>query len=341
MKLEKINDSYIYYNEEHLYFIRSYYLYCCEIIKEELLEKPYSLNIILGDYFIRFQNKNKVFKIDIQFEHTLVKEGGRDSENSIKGKIKIEGEDDYYLVRICNLKQLKKLDYIIEYSKPNLINISHINNLQEYYKKTCLIFPLIYSFDTSVLYKGRDKNIITTFTNPSESRRFKILELLKNNNLKTENIINKFSDEEIKDLYSSSKILINVHQTDYHHTLEELRILPALLNGCIVISENVPLKEDIIYSRYIIWCDYENIVETTKKVSDNYEYYFNKLFFDPDFLNILNSMKQINKGNIRKMLEDITNKKTGRNQVMEGIYYYFKSRTEKIMNRLKNTPCFY
>ena len=91
-----------------------------------------------------------------------------------------------------------------------------------------------------------------------------------------------------------NKILINVHQTDHHHTFEELRVLPALLNGVIIISEDVPLKDKIPYNEFIIWSDYDKIVDKVKEVYENYEFYYNKIFVNSNLSEILMSMTENN-----------------------------------------------
>ena len=85
--------------------------------------------------------------------------------------------------------------------------------------------------------------------------------------------------------------MVNVHQTDHHHTFEELRVLPALLNGVIVISEDVPLKEKIPYSEYIIWVEYDKLSETTLDVYNNYLEYYDKIFKQGNLKEILTNME--------------------------------------------------
>jgi hypothetical protein len=103
-------------------------------------------------------------------------------------------------------------------------------------------------------------------------------------------------------VYKNSKVLVNVHQTDHHHTFEELRVLPALLNGVIVVSEDVPLKEKIPYSDYIVWASYDNIAQTVKDVSNNYEYYFNKIFTNSKLMECIKKMQDLNMKCFDKLL---------------------------------------
>jgi hypothetical protein len=49
-----------------------------------------------------------------------------------------------------------------------------------------------------------------------------------------------------------------------------------LSTGILIISEDVPFKEQIPYNEHIIWCSYENIEKTIEDVLTNYEYYVEK-----------------------------------------------------------------
>ena len=84
--------------------------------------------------------------------------------------------------------------------------------------------------------------------------------------------------EKLREIYDFSKILINIHQTDTNHTFEELRVLPALSRGVIIISELSPYIDEIPYWEFIIWSEYDKLCETVLDVIKNYEYYQKKLF---------------------------------------------------------------
>jgi len=137
-------------------------------------------------------------------------------------------------------------------------------------------------------------DIITLFDAKGNQRRVNILNKLKELEVNNKTITDCFSNKCLLNTYNKAKILINVHQTEHHHTFEELRVLPALLNGVIIISEDVPLKEKIPYSDFIIWCDYDKICEKTLEVSENYEKYYNEIFTNHKLKTILNDMKTNN-----------------------------------------------
>ena len=110
------------------------------------------------------------------------------------------------------------------------------------------------------------------------NRRNNIYSLLKNNfsNYKD---IKGWGYKRDKILFRS-KILINIHYSEDYTIFEEIRCNRCIYNKVIVISEysynweNFPLKEHMIFT------DYDNIIDKTQEVLNNYAYYYNLLFKD-------------------------------------------------------------
>jgi len=269
--VEKIGNSCIFYNKEHDISIREYYLYNVFLIKKSLKELDCSINIILGNYTTNFNNNNKIYKIDIQFEHTLVREGGRSVKDVIKGGVGVLNSNDKYLIRIDKYNYYKGLDLVIEYSEPNIKNISSNPQFDSYIKKVIYISPFIY---TPNFPENRKNDSITLIGDINQERRRKILDSIKKKDINFKNVRGIFDKNELQKIYQDTKILINIHQTEHHHTFEELRVLPALLCGTIVLSESVPLKEHIPYSDLIVWSDYDSIIYKLINIIDNYDDYF-------------------------------------------------------------------
>jgi hypothetical protein len=286
---EKIHNSFITYYEEPPIHIREYYNYCLKYLKESLKFVETPLNIIFGDIENVFINIPPI-KIDIQCEHTLVKKGGRSVNEVIYSKTFDENGEEY-LVRIDKFNYFNNLDYVIEYSNANYNHILNSDFFNDYIKKNIVIEPTLLDINFS---KGVREKTIALFTPNNNQRRDFMLNQLKNTNTNFEVVSNCFDNDELIRLYEKTKILVNIHQTDHHHTLEGLRVLPALSQGVLIVSENVPLKETIPYHEYIIWSDYENLTETVKNVEDNYEYYFNKVF-NTNLHNILDKISNDNK----------------------------------------------
>ena len=85
-----------------------------------------------------------------------------------------------------------------------------------------------------------------------------------------------FGKETMKTIMDKFKILVNIHQTDFYHTLEELRILPSLMTGILIVSEDVPYKGNIPFSKHIIWSSYDDLPKTINDVLLNYVVYREK-----------------------------------------------------------------
>ena len=107
-------------------------------------------------------------------------------------------------------------------------------------------------------------------------RRSEILEELLQEGLLIRNFNDRVTIDSLEELLSETKILINLHQVDYYHTAEEFRLLPALIKGCIIVSEDVPLRNLIPYHEYIIWVsDRSELADTLRSVQNNYDYFYN------------------------------------------------------------------
>ena len=289
MIIEKIKNNYLYYTNSQVIHTKEYYDYIVTLLKKWLLNDELNLNVIFGDYSFDFKNTNKTIKIDIQCEHTLVKDGGRSVNQKIFGNVK--SDDGYYLIRIHNFNYLNTLDLVIEYSNPNVYNISTNEVFGDFLSKILYIPPTLYNLD----FKNEGKKDITClFVKDNNERRTNLLNSLFNKSLPVKTETNCFDKKCLIELYKKTKILVNVHQTDHHHTFEELRVLPALFNGVIIISEDVPLKDKIPYNEFIIWSDYDKISDKVKEVYENYEFYYNKIFVNSNLSEILVSMDENN-----------------------------------------------
>ncbi len=277
----QVNKSFIGYNENIAIYVHDYFKYIISVISKILNDNNISINVIVGNCYDSFNNELKTIRIYINYEHTLVKKGGRDSQGAPEGIIKTTDLDNY-LVRIDNLNGMNEADIIIEYSCPNIENIKSSKLYPELSNKLVYIAPALYEQIFTI--RERKINILTTFIRTHEPRRFRLIEDLKQNNINHINVNDCFEKNCLKELYCNTKILINIHQTDHHHTFEELRVLPALLCGCIVICEESPLKELVPYHKYLIWVKYDEIVEKCIEVQNNYDYYYNTIFGNNDIL---------------------------------------------------------
>jgi hypothetical protein len=126
--------------------------------------------------------------------------------------------------------------------------------------------------------------------------------MLAENGISSTNIQNCFEKEQIRQLYVDTKILLNIRQTPHHDTLEELRILPALLNGVIILSEDAPLRNAVPYSEFIIFVSPEAMAGKIRYVLENYEHVWNGIFRSQRFAAIMAQLKEKNEERITGFL---------------------------------------
>lgn len=248
----------------------------------------YVLNLLLQDSniginrkIIFYECKNFKFlrkiishkSIYLQIEHTLFRPGSVGSLDAPSGNLVCLDNESKYLVRIAEFDKLKQADIIFEYSKINLFNIQSLPLLKDFFEKSFCISPSMYRLNTSP--QGRE-GVITLFGDPNIPRRKSFLDALKLKNITYKNIRGVYSG--VEDVYSAAKIVINIRQTDGYDTLEELRVLPALRCGAIVISENAPYAEKTAYSQFVIWGTLQEIPDLVLYVESNYEKVHKSIF---------------------------------------------------------------
>lgn len=284
--------------------IRDYHDYVEHLISRSLSKVVEPCIVIFNcDFLMPFSHLLPIRSIRLQIEHTLVKPGARDSDDAIAGVIEIPNSSNHYMVRIVNSDLLLSSDLIFDYSRINLFNIFKAPYFDAYSKKLFCISPALYKLEPACLIRSnkRSINTITLFGNPNEPRRKKFIADLEIGGVKSQNINNIFSG--IEGLYRNTKILINIHQTDHHDTLEELRVLPALRCGVIVISEKSPLVELTGYSKYIIWGELSELPAIIFDVQSNYEKWHQKIFNNPGFISRMNRISRRNELVAMKAIE--------------------------------------
>ena len=265
--------------------VREYYYYVQSLLLRNLSEiKSPCIVTFDCDNFRWLKYFLPVLGIGLQIEHTLVKPGARDSSNAFLGCIPIPHSAESYSVRIANYLKLNSADLIFEYSKINQFNVSKISSLEDFFLKTFFVAPTLYPLvqNSFALSNERKFDTITLFGNPNEPRRRKFLADLTSKQVRHQNVNNVFDG--IEDLYRNTKILINIRQTDHHDTLEELRVLPALRCGVIVISERAPLVELTGYAKYIIWGNFDELPAIILDVQNNYGNWHKKIFQNLGFI---------------------------------------------------------
>lgn len=302
----KINNSYIYHENNFWDLVREYTLYQIELLQEYLENNPsLEINIVVMTASTKkniiFSNNNRIIYIFLNVEQTIIDYNTITLSREPDAKLVFNGKE--YTVNMDMVNEFKDNDIIFDYSKPNIKNIEISGLYPEILSKFQYISPCIYknTINTEVV-----KNIdtITIFSDNGYTPRREIkLQEINNLLVNHRNENNCFGDE-LTNLLENTKILINIHRTDDENTFEELRVLPALMQKVLVVSEISPLNELVPFNPLIIWSTYDQIVEKTKEVLDNYQTYYNQIFTEEN-IQLLNNLHNQNKFNINNKLTSI------------------------------------
>jgi len=158
----------------------------------------------------------------------------------------------------------KKAIYVFDYS---LINT---NKLIEY---NINAFFLPYTSTNKYIYPELEtikKDIDVLFIGNLNNRRKEWLKKISNSNINLKIVTNLFYEKSIE-YFARSKIVLNVHYYKKASILEVTRIIPALVNKCIVITED---SDDpyynIIYNNIIKITTINNVKDDIINILDNY-----------------------------------------------------------------------
>jgi len=282
------------------------------ILLREILTEIWNDNPDLKDIQIvqssESQNAFKpIISICLENEHSLVLPGGRDLDplTPVGRVTSILRNDDYYRVRVFPQVRCKigASDIVVQYSMPNYVHLD-LSGLFSIDDMQSIIYIPSVPYDVNIEYHERDLTPFTTFFRPDEPRRKRFLDHMEQEGLKVDNINDWWGADSVLKVYDSRGILLNIRQTDHHHTLEEFRVLPALIRGVIVISEDVPLRTHVPYHNFVIWCKLEEFPKTIRNVTRHYREYFDAIFGgESEFVEVLNDMKIKAKDDMRTRVE--------------------------------------
>ena len=178
------------------------------------------------------------------------------------------------LGELINFKMNSTYFNLLDYSNGNISIINQYGLFSQY-------IPYQVNFDEVFNY---EKELDLVFCCTVNERKLKIFNQLNSLYPKSKFIGNPPLWGQARDqILFKSKILINIHhQEKSYDILEEIRITKCILNKIIVISEPSKYSDQYPLNSYIIYENYDSIINKTKDILENYELYYNKIYNNLD-----------------------------------------------------------
>lgn len=242
--------------KKYPHYTKDYCEYVLTVIKEINSDKSCCIFVIPApthNYDDIFKKTTDNYNINLNIEHRIC-------------KLRLNQIDGPFSTREDN----SLIDLWLDYSATN---VAHIKNIYKSKNIDNLIYVPHLPFEYNPLHQ-RSNNLYTTILNPHAANNYRA-DIIDNLHKISSDYVNFQGD--LNTYNKKSKILVNLHQSPIVHTFEELRVLPALLNGVVVVAEESLYKEHLPYGEYIIWSKYEDILDKTKEVFENYEYFYEKI----------------------------------------------------------------
>jgi GT2 family glycosyltransferase len=307
--------------------IAAYVEYIATLLRESLRVTPRDVRLSLCDA----RPEGDTRQIDIQFEHTLVRPGGRDSDGAPIGAVPLMDGNGRYLVRVAHLPRLLRQDLVIEYSDANLANLVRGGHHASLCPKLALVAPLPHALHLA--REHRPLPLVCLFGDRRQPRRAQLLDAARQRALPLRPVEGIFTTSGLERLYRSTRVLVNVHQTDDHHTAEDLRIVPALQNGVVVVSEDVPLRETLPYHPFVIWVPYDALLDTAAAVLADYDAEHRRLFGDGRAARLLDELAARNAGQIASALARLAPPLDARSPTPRGPARQFSAGAARLASR--------
>ena len=202
-------------------YLKAYYEYCTKLMLETQSYSSSKKLYLITVEFAGIIPKRDSFVL-LQYEHTIVAQSYIPKNAEIVSAIKHGEYAELFQARLLGTrKNYRKAAGIIEYSYLNILHVKNSEFRDLYQDKTVYIAPVFVEFSPTWNFENGNRGCVTAFDDNS--------------------------------------LLVNIHQTELHSTLEELRVLPALACGLLVISEKSPYQDNLIFRDFIEFAKIDEI----------------------------------------------------------------------------------
>lgn len=219
------------------------------------------------------------FSVVVQHEQTILN-ASHPQDDAVPSDLRDGNQMPHYLVRTFGPNEGFQLaNRIIEYSDANIWHVLNSSREHLYRDKVVHVVPLLRGSKRQLGPRPK-ASVHTMFGSPHLGRRAELIARLKESGIETTNI---FEFDDLGAAFEDCAILINYSQFAHFRTLEELRIVPALLQRVVVITEPFPYPERIDVSPFVVAAAEPSIEAVVQQTRDNYFEIWDKLFGDGRF----------------------------------------------------------
>ena len=222
-----------------------------------------SLDIFFKEYNIikNKQNYKIILCGEISTVCSILKENIKNDPNLYFLNIEQMSNPSYYKY----FRELPNTLKVIDYSEEN------IPYFKDIYKNTFLLPPYFNSI--------KNQKTIDILSLKNNEYRESILTNLKFRKKYETFYFTNIYDETRDNLYSKSKVYLNLHCSDNHKTMELIRMINLLSKNVIILTQN-SIHKDLIFIKdsFIIFEKIEEIPILLEEILNNYNLYYNKIF---------------------------------------------------------------
>lgn len=203
-----------------------------------------------------------VISIMVQHEQTIIV-GEPDTETEIPEELVASAEPSKTVRLFGGLSAFEKATWIIEYSAGNRANILD-SDLAYLYRDKCVYFAPVSGVCATAPNMPEPMVCHTMFGNWDNERRHRFSSEVAAAGVRVEN---RAGFDSVRAGLSGVAILANVRQKEYFQTPEELRILPALMEGTRVVTEPAPYLREVPYAHLLTVASLSEMPEKIAELS--------------------------------------------------------------------------
>ncbi len=203
------------------------------------------------------------------------------------------------------LKAFRQANAIIDYSALNVAEFKRIPDIKSQKLRFFSVAPVLGN-NPDTPGPRKKVTVATMYGSPNRGRRGKIAEKLKSHHQEISNISN-FENYGVA--FQDTAILLNFHQVEHFSTPEELRILPALLQRVIVITEDTLFARRSLCSDFLIFATEGNLASVLSDVQSHYSEYWSKIFGDKRFPHFIETLVKSNRDVANTIMREIVAQK--------------------------------